>query len=152
MKKIAAALPALLVVMAIGLFGCSSNDPVEVRELYISDVGSLVEVHEYEDGTVAEYIYQGVTFLGDIAVSEYEHALGVVEPLYSEFEVLLKVTNGRVFPGSQTHWIDAPADGYTLTTCTADAAVYCDEGKTYIFSRTSDGYGLLPIIYWQIIP
>jgi hypothetical protein len=110
-----------------------------------------VEVHEYPDGTITEYVFMGISFLGDIMTSEFDYALSIIEPRYSEGEVLLSVSNCRVFPSSQTGGIDAPADGFVLKTCTADSSTFCDEGRLYIFRRTTTGYGLAPVMSWFVI-
>ena len=146
------ALGPLLIIVGVVCLGCSSDDPVELPEPRISSLGAVVDVQEYSDGTIIEYTYEEVSFFGDILVSEYEHALSIVEPRYSEGEVLMSVSNSRVFPPSQTGGLDSPADGYVLKTCTADSLVFCDQGKLYIFRKTADGYGLAPVMSWAIIP
>lgn len=140
-----------LVLAGLACSGCSTDDPTGPRAPRISGSGTLVEVHEYSDGTIREYDYQGVTFYGDILVSEYEYALSIIEPRYHEGEVLLSVSNCRVFPPSRTNEGSSPANGYTLTTCTADSSAFCDEGRHFVFKPTSDGFGLAPIMQWFIV-
>jgi len=140
-----------LALVALACSGCSDDDPTEPHAPRISDSGTLVEVHQYADGTIKEYDFQGISFFGDILVSDYEYALSIIEPMYAEGEVLLSVSNCRVFPPSQTNEGYAPADGYALKTCTADSAVFCGEGLLYVFKPTLDGFGLAPILWWQII-
>ncbi len=139
-----------LILAGLACSGCSDDDPAEAPEPRISDAGTLVAVHEYSDGTIREYAFQGITFFGDIRVSDFEYALSVVEPRYLEGEVLLSVSNSRVFPASLTNAVTAPADGFALETCTADSVVFCDEGRHFVFMPTGDGFGLAPILSWLI--
>lgn len=143
-----AALAALiLAVVASG--GCSGDGLTAPRQLRISDVGRRVAVHELEDGAfIKEYEYDGVTFLGDMLVSEYEFALGVAEPLYEPGEVLLRVINFRAYPRSMSMDIFRPADGFGLMTCTSDGGTYCSGGMEYIFEPTMDGFGLARTLWW----
>ena len=140
-----------LVAFIVGLacLGCSKDHPAQVAEPRISDLGELVEVHEFADGSIEEYTYEGVTFVGDILVSEYEYALTIVEPRYSGSEVLLSVINGRVLPPSRLFYYFAHADGYVFKTCTADSVENCDRGMLYSFRETLDGYGLEPVLFWR---
>lgn len=130
--------------------GCSSEAPTARGEAYISDTARLVAVHEYPDGVIREYELDGVTYLGDIRVSDLEFALGVIEPRYSEGEALLEVSNGREFPRSQTSEIRAPANGFALKTCTDDSSTFCRDGRLYTFRPTADGFGLEPVLWWHI--
>ena len=139
----------LAVTFCVVIVGCSSDEPTRVVEPRISEVGQLVSVREFSDGTVEEYEFQGVTFVGDILVSEYEYALMIAEPRFVEGEVLLRVVNGRVLPPSRLYRYFAYEDGYLLTTCTADSVEYCDRGFLYSFRETSNGYGLEPVLYWR---
>lgn len=143
---------ATLVLAALACSGCSDDDPTESPEPHISDSGTLVTIHEYADGAIWEYVFQGVTFFGDMRVSDYEYALSVAEPRYLDGEVLLSVSNSRVFPPSQAGSASSPVDGFALRTCTADSAVFCDEGRIFVFRPTADGFGLDPIMSWFITP
>lgn len=133
---------------ALACSGCADDDPTESPEPHISDVGTLVAVHEYADGSIMEYVFQGVTFFGNMRVSEYEVALDIVEPRYLEGEVLLSVHNSRVFPPSLAGSASSPVDGFALRTCTADSLAFCDEGRIFVFRPTVDGFGLDPIMSW----
>jgi hypothetical protein len=139
-----------LALAGLAWSGCSSDGPTKPHAPRISDSGTLVEVHEYADGKIKEYDFQGTTFFGDMLVSEYEYALSIIEPRYSEGEVLLSVSNCRVFPPSQTNEGYAPADGFALRTCTADTVEFCNDGLLYVFKPTLDGFGLAPIMWWHI--
>ncbi len=143
---------AVSAVLFVGLVcsGRSEDDPTKSPEPHISDSGTLVAVHEYADGSIREYDFQGIAFFGDMRVSEFEYALSVVEPRYLEGEVLLSVSNSRVFPQSQSGSTSSPADGFALKTCTADPSAFCDEGRIFVFEPTSDGFGLAHILFWFV--
>jgi hypothetical protein len=151
-RSICRAAIACLALAGPAASGCSADDPTELPEPHISDAGAFVAVHEYADGVIKEYVLQGVTFFGDILVSEYEYALSIVEPRYAEGEVLMSVSNCRVFPPSRTGGAGSPADGFVLKTCTADSSAFCNEGRLYVFRETRDGFGLAPILEWHLFP
>ncbi len=138
----------LVVAICVAAVGCSSDAPLSVKAKVVSDVGTLVQVHEYDDGAVEEFEYLGFSFFGDILLSEFEEAVDVVLPNYSEFESLLSIENYRVYPQSQLDEELRPGDGFVLTTCTVDSATICDRGHHYIFRETTDGFGLLPVVTW----
>ena len=136
---------------AVGLIccGCSGDDPIASNEPRISDTATLVAVHRFDDGIVKEYELDGVAFFGDIRVSEYEFALSVIARRYSEGEVLLSVLNSRVWPQSATNAASAPANGFSLRTCTSDSVASCNEGRIYVFIPTTDGFGLEHVLWWH---
>lgn len=140
-----------IVVLAVLAFcGCTSDSPSQPSTARISDVGEYVTLHVYPDGKIREFTYDGVTFLGNMTVAEYERALAIIEPFFLEREVVLLVANCREFPPSQANRYGAPANGFSLRTCTMETPADCDEGRLYSFGRTSDGYGLLPILNWVL--
>jgi len=141
----------ILLLICTFAWGCSSSDgPTQVQQTRISDVGKFVTVHEYDDGMVLEYEYQGIPFWGDMLLAEYEQALAVAEPRFAENEVLLRVTNTRVVPPSQ-HWGTQPDEGFILKTCTAESVSACDRGSLYMFDMTVDGFGMLPVHDWLLV-
>lgn len=143
------AMIASLALVGLVCSGCSADNPARSFEPRISDSATLVDVHEYSDGIIKEYELGGVTFLGDMRVSDYEYALSVIEPRFSEGEVLMSVSNSRVFPPSQTSELTAPADGFALRTCTAESLADCHDGRLYVFGPTLDGFGLEPVLWWH---
>ncbi len=98
--------------------GCTSDSPSQPSAARISDVGEYVTLLVYPDGKIREFTYDGVTVLGNMTVAEYERALAVIEPFFLEREVVLLVANCREFPPSQANQYSAPADGFSLRTCT----------------------------------
>ena len=138
-----------LVLVGLVCSACSGDHPTGATEPRISDSATLVAVHEYSDGTIKEYELDGVTFFGDIPVADYQFALRVIEPLYVEGEVLMSVSNSRVFPPSQINGLTGPANGFALRTCTSESLADCHDGHLYVFSPTLDGFGLNPVISWH---
>ena len=138
-----------LVLVGLACSGCSGDHPTGSPEPRISDSATLVAVHEYSDGIIKEYELDGVTFFGDIRVADYEFALRVIEPRYTAGEVLMSVSNSRVFPPSQINGLTGPANGFALKTCTEESLADCHNGRLYIFSPTLDGFGLEPVLWWH---
>ena len=120
------------------LGGCSSDSPATPNLQTVSEVGTLVEIHTYSDGTIPEYEYNGVVYWGDILIAEVAEAVSVVAPNYSEFEVLTRVLNYREFPASRQS-LYRPGDSFELHTCTADPVRACDQGRFYRMKELDGG-------------
>ena len=141
---------AAMILAVVASCGCEGDGLTAPRPLRISDVGRRSGEIRFGDGVIVrEYEYDGVTFIGDMQVSEYEFALGIVEPRYAPGEVLLRVFNFREYPRSMANDIFRPADGFGLMTCTSDGGTYCTDGMEYIFEPTRDGFGLARTLLWM---
>ena len=122
-----------LVLVAL-LGACSPDSPTagDPGAELVSEIGTVVEVHDFDDGSYTEYLYQQVHFRGDILLSEYRQAVDLIADEMGESEVVLAVVNYRMFPPSVMG--DAPADNYFIIDSCAEANYEnCAEGKFHVF-------------------
>ncbi len=125
-RRLRAVALGLSIVLALG--GCTSDSPTRAEgdSRLISQVGTVVEVHAFSDGTFIEYLFERVHFEGDILLSEYRQAFDLISGDISDGTFVVRVANYRVFPASALN--GESEDSFQLFLCVSDVVPDCSTG------------------------
>ena len=141
---------AALLAAPVLIGGCSSDDPAEpAKRRMMSDVADLVIIHEFEDGDLPVYEYEGVEIWGDIPLGDYSDACQLADPLLADNETLFEVFNFRAFP--ESYLCGRPPAEFELRTCVHWQGVNCAEGNWYRFIREKGGIVPGDSGWWHVI-